>query len=74
MGMVLLVYLLQHIEVGRVNRQERITLATRWAPLEQLALSPQCGFASTCEGNNVSADDQWRKLKLVHDVARDVWK
>jgi 5-methyltetrahydropteroyltriglutamate--homocysteine methyltransferase len=54
--------------------KDRITLATRFAPLEQLALSPQCGFASTCEGNNVSADDQWRKLKLVKDIARDVWK
>jgi 5-methyltetrahydropteroyltriglutamate--homocysteine methyltransferase len=54
--------------IGRINE------ATRFAPLEQLALSPQCGFASTCEGNKVSADDQWRKLQLVSDIATDVWK
>ena len=53
--------------------KQRIDAAARFAPLEQLALSPQCGFASTCEGNLVSADDQWRKLKLVCDIARDVW-
>jgi 5-methyltetrahydropteroyltriglutamate--homocysteine methyltransferase len=54
--------------------KRRITEATRWAPLEQLALSPQCGFASTCEGNNVSADDQWRKLRLVSEIAAEVWR
>jgi 5-methyltetrahydropteroyltriglutamate--homocysteine methyltransferase len=53
--------------------KRRIETAARFAPLEQLALSPQCGFASTCEGNVLSADEQWRKLKLVSDVARDVW-
>jgi 5-methyltetrahydropteroyltriglutamate--homocysteine methyltransferase len=56
---------------GSVTR--KIAAAARWAPLEQLALSPQCGFASTCEGNALSADDQWRKLRLVSDVARAVW-
>jgi 5-methyltetrahydropteroyltriglutamate--homocysteine methyltransferase len=54
--------------------KRRIGEATRWTDLDQLALSPQCGFASTCEGNRLSADDQWRKLKLVCDVARDVWR
>ena len=54
--------------------RRRISEATRWTELDQLALSPQCGFASTCEGNRLSADDQWRKLKLVCDVARDVWR
>ncbi len=54
--------------------KSRINEAARFAPLEQLALSPQCGFASTCEGNNVSADDQWRKLRLVSEVAGAVWK
>jgi 5-methyltetrahydropteroyltriglutamate--homocysteine methyltransferase len=54
--------------------KRRIEAATQFAPLDQLALSPQCGFASTCEGNAVSADDQWRKLKLVSDIAGDVWK
>jgi 5-methyltetrahydropteroyltriglutamate--homocysteine methyltransferase len=54
--------------------KRRIEMAAKFAPLEQLALSPQCGFASTCEGNSVTADDQWRKLKLVGDIARDVWQ
>ena len=54
--------------------KRRIDEATRFTPLEQLALSPQCGFASTCEGNAVSEDDQWRKLRLVCDIARDVWR
>jgi 5-methyltetrahydropteroyltriglutamate--homocysteine methyltransferase len=53
--------------------KQRIDAAARWAPLEQLALSPQCGFASTCEGNQVSAADQWRKLALVVDIAAQVW-
>ena len=42
-------------------------------PLERLALSPQCGFASTEAGNALSADDQAAKLKLVADVAHEVW-
>ncbi|HTV77807.1 MAG TPA: 5-methyltetrahydropteroyltriglutamate--homocysteine S-methyltransferase [Steroidobacteraceae bacterium] len=54
--------------------KRRIDEAARFAPLEQLALSPQCGFASTCEGNKVSAEDQWRKLRLVSDIATDVWR
>jgi 5-methyltetrahydropteroyltriglutamate--homocysteine methyltransferase len=53
--------------------QARIAEAARVVPLERLALSPQCGFASTFEGNRVSADDQRRKLELVASVARDVW-
>ena len=42
-------------------------------PLERLALSPQCGFASTWEGNELSADDQRRKLELVVRTAEAVW-
>ena len=42
-------------------------------PLEDLSLSPQCGFASTMEGNLLSEEDQWRKLELVVRVARRVW-
>jgi methionine synthase II (cobalamin-independent) len=41
--------------------------------LESLAVSPQCGFASTMEGNLLSEEDQWRKLQLVVDTARRVW-
>ena len=47
--------------------------AARHFPLENLALSPQCGFASTMEGNLLSEDDQWAKLRLVVEVATRVW-
>ncbi len=51
----------------------RIDEASRIVPLERLALSPQCGFASTHEGNRLSPDDQRRKLELVASTARAVW-
>jgi 5-methyltetrahydropteroyltriglutamate--homocysteine methyltransferase len=52
----------------------RIEEATRYVPLEHLALSPQCGFASTMEGNLLTEDDQWAKLRLVAETAREVWR
>jgi 5-methyltetrahydropteroyltriglutamate--homocysteine methyltransferase len=51
----------------------RIEEASRYVPLENLALSPQCGFASTMEGNLLTEEDQWRKVQLVVDTARKVW-
>jgi 5-methyltetrahydropteroyltriglutamate--homocysteine methyltransferase len=51
----------------------RLEEATRYVPLERLALSPQCGFASTIEGNRISQEQQQRKLELVGRVARSVW-
>jgi 5-methyltetrahydropteroyltriglutamate--homocysteine methyltransferase len=51
----------------------RIREASQHLPLEQLALSPQCGFASTMEGNLLTEDEQWAKLQLVVDVASEVW-
>jgi methionine synthase II (cobalamin-independent) len=51
----------------------RIGEATRFVPLERLALSPQCGFASTMQGNRITADQQRQKLELVGRVARSVW-
>ena len=51
----------------------RIDAASRVLPLEQLALSPQCGFASTMEGNALTEADQWAKLQLVVETAREVW-
>jgi 5-methyltetrahydropteroyltriglutamate--homocysteine methyltransferase len=51
----------------------RIEEASRYFPKENLALSPQCGFASTMEGNLLTEDEQWAKLRLVADVARRVW-
>jgi 5-methyltetrahydropteroyltriglutamate--homocysteine methyltransferase len=64
-------------KVPRLERPEeirtRIAEASKIVPLERLALSPQCGFASTHEGNSVSPDDQRRKLELVGLVAKEVW-
>ena len=53
--------------------KRRIDEAARYAPLEQLALSPQCGFASDAEGNRLTWDDQRRKLDLVVRIADEVW-
>ena len=53
--------------------QRRIGEAAKYAPLENLALSPQCGFASTMEGNLLTEDEQWRKLELVREIAQKVW-
>ena len=47
--------------------------AAKVVSLEQLALSPQCGFASTMEGNALTEADQWAKLQLVAETAREVW-
>ncbi len=52
---------------------QRVEEASRYVPLENLALSPQCGFASTMEGNLLTEDDQWAKLRLVAETAREVW-
>ena len=53
--------------------KRRIDEAARYAPIEQLALSPQCGFSSTVHGNNIAVQAQRDKLRLVIDVAREVW-
>jgi len=52
---------------------KRIYEASKYVPLDHLALSPQCGFASTSEGNLMTEDQQWAKLKLVVDTVRKVW-
>jgi 5-methyltetrahydropteroyltriglutamate--homocysteine methyltransferase len=53
--------------------RRRIDEAAQYVPLEDLALSPQCGFASTAAGNLLTPDQQWRKLALVAETARQVW-
>ncbi|GGJ99783.1 5-methyltetrahydropteroyltriglutamate--homocysteine methyltransferase [Lentibacillus kapialis] len=53
--------------------KDRIKEAERYVSKEQLCLSPQCGFASTEEGNLVTEEDQWKKLRLVVDTAGEVW-
>ena len=52
---------------------QRTKEASQYVPLENLALSPQCGFASTMEGNMLTEDEQWAKLRLVVETARLVW-
>lgn len=53
--------------------KRRIDEAARYAPLDQLALSPQCGFSSTVHGNDIAVEAQRAKLRLVIEVAQDVW-
>jgi len=52
---------------------KRIDEASKYVPIENLALSPQCGFASTMEGNLLTEEQQWQKLGLVVETARKVW-
>ena len=52
---------------------ERIKEASKFAPLERLALSPQCGFSTSVVGNCITAEDQKRKLSVVVETARSVW-
>jgi 5-methyltetrahydropteroyltriglutamate--homocysteine methyltransferase len=51
----------------------KVTDASRYVPLERLAVSPQCGFASSIIGNNISLEDQRSKLRLVTDTAEALW-
>jgi 5-methyltetrahydropteroyltriglutamate--homocysteine methyltransferase len=53
--------------------KRRIEEAAKYAPMEQLALSPQCGFSSTVHGNNIAVEDQRSKLRLVVETAREMW-
>jgi 5-methyltetrahydropteroyltriglutamate--homocysteine methyltransferase len=53
--------------------KRRIDEATKYAALDQLCLSPQCGFASTEEGNVLAEDEQWAKLRMVVELAGEVW-
>ena len=54
--------------------KRKIDQASRYVPLENLGLSPQCGFSSTHHGNNLTMDEQWRKLERVIEVAKEVWQ
>jgi 5-methyltetrahydropteroyltriglutamate--homocysteine methyltransferase len=53
--------------------KRRIDEASKYVPLDNLCLSPQCGFSSTHHGNALTEDEQWRKLERVVEVAREVW-
>lgn len=58
---------------SRDTLRRRIDDAARYVPIANLAISPQCGFASVAAGNLITRDDQWRKLELVASTARAVW-
>ena len=53
--------------------KRRIDAAAKFADLDQLCLAPQCGFASTEEGNLLTEDEQWAKLARIVEVAEEVW-
>jgi 5-methyltetrahydropteroyltriglutamate--homocysteine methyltransferase len=53
--------------------KRQIEEAAKYAPIEQLCLSPQCGFSSTVDGNDLTQEEQWAKLRLVVEVAQEVW-
>ncbi len=57
----------------RDELMRRIEEASRYVPLDQLCLSPQCGFSSTVEGNALTIDDEIAKLRLVVETAHEVW-
>jgi 5-methyltetrahydropteroyltriglutamate--homocysteine methyltransferase len=59
---------------GKDDIKRRIDEATKYASLDQLCLSPQCGFASTEEGNVLAEDEQWAKLRMVVELANEVWR
>ena len=52
---------------------QRIKKAGQYLPLENMCLSPQCGFSSTVHGNEINENDQWSKLELVVNTAREIW-
>jgi len=53
--------------------KRRIEEAAKFVDLDQLCLSPQCGFASTEEGNVLAEDEQWAKLRMIVEIAEEVW-
>jgi methionine synthase II (cobalamin-independent) len=64
-------------KTGRLEAKDdikrRIEEATKYISLDQLCLSPQCGFASTEEGNALAEEEQWAKLRMIVEVAQEVW-
>jgi 5-methyltetrahydropteroyltriglutamate--homocysteine methyltransferase len=58
---------------SREDLERRIEEASRFVDLDQLCLSPQCGFSSTSEGNALTEEQQWDKLRLIVETAQSVW-
>ena len=72
--MVLGVFTSKHGELeDKDSIKARVKEATNYVPLEQICLSPQCGFASTHHGNKLTEEEQWGKLKLIADTAKEIW-
>jgi 5-methyltetrahydropteroyltriglutamate--homocysteine methyltransferase len=59
---------------SRDTLKRRIEEASKFVDIDQLALSPQCGFASTEEGNTLAEEEQWAKLRMIVELAEEVWK
>ena len=71
---VLGVFTSKHGELEvKENIKARIKEATKYVPLEQLCISPQCGFASTHHGNILTEEEQWAKLKYIVDISKEIW-
>lgn len=58
---------------NKENIKARVEEATKYVPLSQLCISPQCGFASTHHGNILTEEEQWAKLKFIVDVSKEIW-
>ncbi|GAE91106.1 cobalamin-independent methionine synthase II [Gracilibacillus boraciitolerans JCM 21714] len=72
---VLGVFTSKHGELeDKNNILARVEEATKYVPLDQLCISPQCGFASTHHGNILTEEDQWAKLKYIVDISKEIWK
>jgi 5-methyltetrahydropteroyltriglutamate--homocysteine methyltransferase len=58
---------------SRDQLKRRIDEAAKYVDIDQLCLSPQCGFASTEEGNVLAEEEQWAKLRMIVELAQEVW-
>ena len=58
----------------KVCKRIRTSANTKYVPLRNLCISPQCGFSSTEEGNIIEPEDQWKKIALIKNVAEEVWR
>ena len=58
---------------SRDDLRRRIEEATKFVDIDQLCLSPQCGFASTEDGNTLAEDEQWAKLAMIVELADEIW-
>ena len=59
---------------NKIAVKKRIAEAAQYVPINQLCLSPQCGFSSTEEGNILTEEEQWNKIRLVVETAAEIWK